>query len=346
MLRFLESFDHSTSPTRKWTTNNPAGGDSGFAYGIAVGRFGTNGGRHGNDSQQGLRKTLTAEDTWIMGCAFRRFTAGDTDIIFFLQDAGSTQIDLRVTTANRLAIVRGSSTTLETGTTEIVVGRWYFIELRVVIHNSAGEYEVRLDGLTELSDTGVDTQATGNASADQIGIGEYAAFNGTTSDFDDLYVFDGTDSGVAGAPNNDFIGDVRVQCRLPDGNGNTSNLVGSDGNSTDNYLLVDEASPDDDTTYVESSTPGDKDTYEYQDLSAASGTVYGVQILPLARKTDAGTRSIAAIARLGTTEVDSGDFALNSSYEYAVNPRDANPDGDQWTIADVNSAEFGVKVTA
>jgi hypothetical protein len=167
--------------------------------------------------------------------------------------------------------------------------------------------------------------------------------NGVISltDFDDLYVCDGTGS----APANDFLGDCRVEAIFPSGNGNSSVLVGSDGNSTDNYLLVDEAAPNT-TDYVESSTVTDKDTYAYGNLAATTGTVFGVQPVPFAAKTDAGTRSIVSVARVSATEVDSAAKTLSTTYTYYPDVREAKPGGGAWAIGDVNGAEFGVKINA
>ena len=105
--------------------------------------------------------------------------------------------------------------------------------------------------------------------------------------------------------------------------------------------------PNDDTEYVESSTAGHKDTYAYGNLATASGTVYAVQPVPYAKKNDAGpSRSIVSVARLSGTEEDSAVKTLSTSYAYFGDIRATKPGGGQWTIADVNSAEFGVKVNA
>jgi hypothetical protein len=153
---------------------------------------------------------------------------------------------------------------------------------------------------------------------------------------------------TSGTINNDFKGDCRVEAIFPNGNGNSSVLVGSDGNSTDNYLLVDENPPNSDTDYVESSTVGDKDTYNYGSITSAFGVVHGVQICPFVKKTDAGVRSIANVARSSGTEADSASQALAATYGYLPTIKEDDPStpGSRWTVAGVNAAEFGVKVTA
>jgi hypothetical protein len=168
------------------------------------------------------------------------------------------------------------------------------------------------------------------------GFGSY----GTGIYFDDLYV-----ANEQGSVNNDFIGECRVRCLLPNGNGNSSQLVGSDGNSVNNYQLVDEATPDT-TDYVFSSTVGDKDTYTFTDLPDTSGTVAGVQVSALGLKTDVGARTLAVVTRHASSEHDSIDLGLPTvtpAYVYEV--QDTNPvAGGAWLRTDVNAAEFGVKV--
>jgi hypothetical protein len=159
---------------------------------------------------------------------------------------------------------------------------------------------------------------------------------------DDYYACD-----IQGSTNNDFLGDVRVQAVFPNGNGNYSQLTNDLGNMTNNYTHVDEADPNDDTDYVESSNAGDKDTYTYQDLPTTTGTVYGVQVMTYAKKTDSGSRTIRNLARLSGTDADNGsDIALPSGYTYLPSIFETKPGGGAWTITDVNNAEFGVKVTA
>ena len=343
MLRFLESFDHYTagwaSVFGKWQDGGNAFGNSGFGAG-----------RTGNawlnsDSDRSIFRDFTDEDTWILGFAF--YKAGVLGHIAGWYDpiAGDWQATLAMDGLGRLVLRQGflGGTVLGTGPTSMASGTYNYVEWKLEIGNAA-DSEVRLNGEVEINVTGVDTQNTANAFARRLYLG---GFNGGLGSrhYDDVYLLDDVDSGVVGAPNNDFWGDTRVECEFADGNGNSSQLVGSDADSTDNYLLVDEATPDSDTTYVEGGTP-DKDTYAYSNLTPSAGTVHGMQIIPLARKTDAGTRKICSVTRLGTSEQDSADKILTSGYVYLPDCRDGDPDGDQWTITSVNAMEAGVKVTA
>lgn len=337
-MRFMDSFDHYTSNAafgKKWTEFNGAPGPSGTGA-----RFGPGGMAHTGNTF--WRKSLDAQATWIVGIAFRfagTIPAGNDPIIQIYDDT-TLQMKLEMTTARLLRAVRGDGTVLGTGTTALVGNVFYYLEFKVTINNSTGVAVVRINEATELNLTSQDTQNSANATANKIGI----QGDGSSSDTlhtDDLYICDGT-----GGSNNDFLGDTRIEALFPNGNGNSSVLVGSDGNSVDNYLLVDETNPNDDTDYVESSTPGDKDTYTYTNLTPTTGTVYAVQPLMYARKTDAGARSIVSVARHSGTETDGAVKTLSSVYEYHHDIRETKPGGGTWSISDVNGAEFGMKVNA
>lgn len=336
-LRFCDSFDHYATAdiAKKWTTitSSPVIG--------ATGRNSTNGCRL-NGNGTGIGKTLGAQATWIIGFSIKTNTllTNTTGFLRFL-DGATLHVDFRFQASGEIIVTR-NGTTLGTLTTIISTGVEYYFEAKVTISDTVGVVEVQINGAPETITfvTGTastqDTRNGGNASANIVDL----RGNTATWDIDDLYICDAT-----GGTNDDFLGDVRVQAIFPNGNGNSSQLVGSDGNSTDNYLLVDEATPST-ADYVESSTPGDKDTYAFGNLTPTSGTVYGLQVLPYAAKTDAGVRSIVSVARLSGTEVDSAVATLSTTATYYPDIRETKPGGGAWSVSDVNGAEFGGKINA
>lgn len=346
MLRWLDSFEHyATAQVQDKYDGGNSGGDGNDI--ISGGRF-ANGFQIVFDGRT-IYKDFDNQATWIVGIAVYFQSSGATGSIPFLclTDGTTRQIELAMNSSRQLIVMR-NGTTLGTGSTALAVGVWNYIELKVTIHDTAGVAVARVNGVTEINLSGVDTKNSSNAYANRLylGCGPSTFSFSTWVTFDDLYVLDGVDSGVSGCPNNDFLGDVRVEGRLPNGNGASSQFDGSDGNSTDNYLLVDESTPNSDTDYVQSGIAGNKDTYAFQDLTPTSGIVYGVQILTFAKKTDAGTRNVKLVARKsGGTEEDSADLVLTTGYQYLMDQRDGDPSGAQWTIASVNAAEFGQKVS-
>lgn len=339
-LRFIDSFEHySTTQLQadlKWTShsNDPTI--------TASGRFGNGLSLVGYDSRS-IRRTIDAQQTWVMGAAVNfSGPVNGNGYIFALLDAGTPQIFLALSGGNNLFVQRYGGATLGTGTKTIIPGIWYYIEWKVKIDNTTGTVEVRVDGVPDIGPlSSQDTQNTANATANQVQLGRSDGGFTVSLLADDFYACDGT----GGSPTDDFLGDVRCEALFPSGNGNSSQWVNSAATSVNNYSYVDETTPDGDSTYVESSVVGDKDTYVFTNLSPTSGTVYGVQPVPYARKTDAGARSFCTVARLSGTETDSADDVLSVSYLYYPDVRETKPGGGAWTISDVNSAEFGNKVT-
>lgn len=338
MLRFADSFDHyaKSQMLRKWSAETGTGSQ----IVAGSGRFGTSCWRSRSGNAERMDLQLDSRQEWWVGFAFRVSAAlGFTSRILNWADGASGQIGVRMAVDGRLQIER-NGTTLATATTILKPNVFYYVEFYVKIDNATGAYDLVIDGTSEASASGVDTQNTANATASRLIMGKDVA-NNFNADYDDFYVCDDQGAG----PTNAFLGDIRVEALFPNGNGNSSVLVGSDGNSVDNYLLVDETQANDDTDYVQGSTVGNKDTYAYTNPSSTSGSVYAVQPLPLARKTDAGVRSIATVARLAATEEDGANKALSASYAYLSDIRETKPGGGAWSLADVGSAEFGVKVT-
>ena len=203
------------------------------------------------------------------------------------------------------------------------------------------QLEVRLDGTTVLSASGVDTQHTGNATANIVTLlSNYLGTEAVGVFFlDDLYICDGQ-----GAANADFLGDCRVDTVLPEADGGQADFSPSTG--TDHYALVDEASPNDDTDYVESSTLGHAERYGFAALPALTADVYGVQLNVQAKNPGVGSRSLAGLARAGGVTATGADQALTSAYRNLTQVWEVAPDTEvAWTQAGVNGAEFGVQVT-
>ena len=67
--------------------------------------------------------------------------------------------NLRLSTTGQIAAGAGYSTILgQTTDPALSTDNWHYIEVKVVVHDTAGSYEIRVDGVTVLSDTDVDTR--------------------------------------------------------------------------------------------------------------------------------------------------------------------------------------------
>jgi hypothetical protein len=96
---------------------------------------------------------------------------------------------------------------------------------------------------------------------------------------------------------------------------------------------------------VHSSTATDKDLYGFAALQGNIDTVYAVGVCLRARKQETGERQVRTVARSGTTEVESGDKALGVGWRYLNHIYENDPNGGgNWSEANVNAAQFGIKI--
>jgi hypothetical protein len=280
-------------------------------------------------------------------------SATPTNCTFTLYDGATPQVGWKVRSDGSISVHAGSSTAAsllgQTATGIIVpnaagTGADYkMIEIEVVAGTgTSGSLKLRVADTEVLNVTGINTAPSGAAQYNRFRL--LACASGSMTELlDDLYVND--DSGSA--PENTYFGEAFVvESMIPNGNGNSSQWVGSDGNSTDNYLLVDD-SGNDDTDYVRSGLLNDLDTYAMSNLSNATGTIIRATHLFVARKDDVATRTLASTLRTNSTDYPSGtNKAMAGTYGVFVDERTINPDTSlRFTIADLNGIEYGTKVT-
>lgn len=329
-LLFFDGFDHY------------AVGD---AYGkgwneLATPSISAGNGRNGTDGvymwggQYWIKGGLGNLATFIVGVAYKPSPTSN----YFLKtlDGSTIQLQLYWDSSTGYVKVYRNTTLLGTSSFTIAANSWYYFELKATIHDSTGSYELRINGQTAVSDTGIDTSQTGNAYANKFGI--YNTANDAY--FDDFYICDNT-----GGFNDDFLGDVRVEVIFPDGAGNSTQWTPI--GEASNYLCVDETSPDDDTTYVTSSGTSELDLYTYDNISVGVAEVYGIQILPHARKDDAGEVILDHYVRVNSTDYVVGSGSMSDSYTYYPVLLEESPDtSTQWTLDEINALEVGVNRSA
>lgn len=282
-----------------------------------------------------LYKDFDNQQTWIIGFAFKTPTAWSLNpYIFSLYDVATAQVQLRSTTG-KLGIYRGT-TLLEETAAILTVNSWYYIELKVKIDNAVGTYEVKVNESTVMDDTGVDTQISGNAFANRIYFfGEHGS-----SKFDDIYILDGT-----GAINNNFLGEMKVEAVLPDGDTASADWTPSAG--LDHYALVDEALSTEDTDYLETNVNDRKDLFTFADLVDLGLTVYGLQINVETRVTDANSKNLRIPIDSNGLDYDTAQVVSSTDYKVFTRVEETDPDtGVLWLPAAIDAAEFGIQLVA
>jgi hypothetical protein len=340
-LRFCDSADHyvTADMLEKWN-----GSTGTWTISAGNGRHGSASIRQGSESAQNLSKTLDSQGTWIFGFAYKRpdFTITSQGIVAQMLDAGTVQVSLLLNVDGRLSVWRGTATAQLATTTLPVIkaGVWHYIEWKVTIHNTTGAVEVRVDGVSVCSASSQNTRASTNNSANQLRLGGGSVVTGaaTNLDYDDVYMCDSS-----GSLNNDFLGDIRVDAMLPNGEGSNSQWTCSTGST--HYQLVDESAPNDDTDYLSTAGASNRDSHAMANLpTMTSPVIKGVMQSISAKKDDAGSRNIKSLCKSGATTSTGTSQALPSSYAYLTQIWETDPNtAAAWTEANLNAAEFGVE---
>jgi hypothetical protein len=348
---FMDSFSHYTTVSQKYlsagtaATINTSGGR--FGGGALSTNLTFNTGHAGYDLGGVYGTTYS---TLVMGAAWKStlnlFTAEYTLLALRDTAAGVVQCCVRVGTTGKLIAYRGESTALgDSGLNTVVQGPWYYIEMKATVHNTTGAIEVRVNGVTWITLTGVNTRNGTNNYATQVQWGDANQRLGQNQPnylMCDAYALDTSGS----APTNDFLGDTRVECLMPTGAGAHTDFSRGGTDSGANWSQVEETPPNDATDYVASSTPGQKDSYAFADLASTGGTVYAVAVNSRHQKADAGPRTVRLLARHATVEGTTAAFTPGAgSWEMRQGIFPVNPSTSAaWTPSEVNAAEFGVEV--
>jgi len=276
---------------------------------------------------------LTTNGTLVIGCAVKwaALPTVTPDETFSFYDGATRGINLRLDIDGKLSVHR-SSTLLGTSTNVISVATWYYVELKILTHNSNGTVDLKVNETSWLSLSSQDTQQGSNAYHTAIQLGYVP---NETIQYDDVYCLDGS-----GSINNDFLGRRQVQAIRPDAAGATTEW---DPNTGANYAAVDEVQLDEDTTYVETTFTGEKDLYNYES-SVGSSIIDGIQVMTEAKAT-VGSMDLHTIVKSGSTEDDgSADPISSSTYVTSRRLEETNPDTSaKWTPSEVDSVQFGVK---
>lgn len=340
-LLLIEGFDHISAAqlaAKGWVEAN--GVSSAMNTGRLAGQaLGLN---SGNANPRLATKTLPSTYSEVFcGVAVKTVTAARTgQNVISLINGGTIVVQVRLLTVGPntvWAVYNSAATLLAQGTSNYLNNNWVYLELRVVVSATVGVVELRVNGVSEVTATGLNTGSTNIAS---IRLASFST-NADRIDFDDIYVLD--TSGAA--PRNTFLGDCRVDTIRPSTNGNSAQWTPLSSTLASN--VDDGSSYDSDTTYNSTSGVGNKDTFDMAALASSSGTCYGVQSNLVVRKDDVAAHTVCAVTRQGGTDYDGATgAALTTSYVIQSELYQQDPTGTNWTLATVNADEFGYKMVS
>lgn len=196
----------------------------------------------------------------------------------------------------------GSATLLGRSDPCVAPGGYHHFEVKAKIANSGGYIEVRINQVTKLNLTGIDTQDTGNASAAQFVVGQSAGAGAPEYgifDMDDPFVWD-DDASDAENTIVDFVGDKGAYW-LP-ANADTATADFAKTGSATSYGAIDEVPPSG-TDYLSTSSTTARTIVGVTSLPGNISEVIAFQGVGYMRKEESG----AVTMRLGI--VSNGDEA-------------------------------------
>jgi len=254
---------------------------------------------------------------------------GSTANLYFIQ-LPSGAIEVR-----RTSIV---GTVLHTTSPSILSpGTWQHIEIRAAASNSAGEIEIRVNEVIVANVSSLDTVHTGTDHFASVMLSLETIVGSTNVRyFDDFFVWD-----TSGTLNNDFIGDRRVITLLPNANQATQDMTVT--GAANAYTAL--RSADGDTSYITASdsVPVTSE-FGFENAGDNVGAISGVQVVTLARKTEAGAATMQ-VSMISGSDVDAGDVhSIADSYSYYEDVFETNPaTGAPWNASTISSASFRLR---
>lgn len=231
--------------------------------------------------------------------------------------------------------VRRNITTLATSSNTglITANTWHYIVFKILCDNSAGTYEIWVDGTSELSGTGADTREHASKSYHN-GIQLRAGTLSQAVLYDDLYILDGS-----GSVNNDTLGAKVVSIIWPTGDNTTEWTANSGGN---HYSEVDDPVFDEDD-FISTDNSTDQDIFDYGSI-ANSANISAVQVTSDCKESSAKSYELKTLAAsTGNTVNGATQFVGSTDWSALSVVFEEDPDGASWTPGTVNSTKFGVE---
>lgn len=331
-LRYADNFGFWTTLPGTFTTNSGSTISSGKLLMNSGGVY--------------TQLTLDAQATWIVNMRINQAAPSVSPfrLVSFL-DGGTVQCVLGMKNTGKLAFYRGdlstqlgsdsvATLTIDTDTT------YYDIEIKVVINNSTGSFEVRINGAADanLTASSQNTRSSSNNSADILRFGDAGGTFASNTRYDQIVVMDSS-----GSEMNDFLGVVNVNLHQQTGAGNYAQFTPSAGS---NYQNVDDSAPDGDSTYNESNTPNQIDSFAMGNLPAGTTTVHALYKWWNAKRTDATARGLSPLFRISSTDYVGTNQNLGASYQYYGQAYPLSPaTSSAWGVSEVDGLEAGYKLT-
>jgi len=235
--------------------------------------------------------------------------------------------------------LRRDLTIIGTTASFVIPAGWCTIELKILCDNVAGTYELRVDGINELSGTGADTQSDGDNYYSVVRFtGDLSTTPTRNIRIDDFWVCDG-----AGGEWTDFLGpEVRIGTISP-----TADAYPNQWDEEpvgDHYITVNEDTQND-AEYIEADTTNQTELFDYQ-TPPSINTVIGIQVVTETITTEPNVWDIKTVIKHdGTEDEGAGQVVGTSDWTSIHRIMEKNPvTSNLWTQIDLANIQAGVKV--
>lgn len=247
-------------------------------------------------------------------------------LVGFRDVANSRQFRVNIGTEGSVhAVTEGTS--LGRSDPVIAAGGYHHFEAKAKIHGTTGYVEVRVNEVTVLNLTGVDTHSSAAAECSQFVIGEFGDVTDPGAgfgfmDMDDLFAWD-DDSSDPDNPIVDFVGDKGARFQPTIADTAEAGFLLSAGVS--GYPLLDELAPND-TDYISDATGAARSIFEVEDLPANVAEVIAWMPVYRAVKMESGTVNMRAGVVVGAEESYTATESPSTSFGYMTpTPKAINP---------------------
>jgi hypothetical protein len=314
-LVYAESFDWQPSmvlnrPGTSWAVNSwgwSAGRINGRAFYCSV----------GSNRQYFWRHPLgAAYSQGVMAGSFKFPNAQPSNrILIQVQNlaTGAYMVGVQANSDGSLSMVR-DTTVLATSVAGIVaVTAWHRIEVGFTIHDTTGSYELRLDGVTRLTATNVDTKPGADTTIDTL-----YTFHPHDTYWDDV---------VFCSSSTEFLGDLHIESLPPNADTSLSGWTRSTGST--NYGVVDEIQVNT-ADYVTAATAPATDRYALPATVDAPAVVHGVQVVHQVLKDNTGPCTVRTNLVQSGTVANGTTNACNVSPLLMVDLHITKPGGGSW----------------
>ena len=339
MLVHLDGFDSYTSTLADFQTEYYVP-NSNTTIATSGGRFGGGAMFFNSNSTPYIQRLLPSglTELWA-GYALNASSFGTNGAILF-NVLGASGAEFSISYYNgSVKFIRGAynGTLASTVSATISTGAWHWLEFRYKYHASTGVAEVWCDGVQIATYSG-NTTSAGSGSVTTLEIGPSAGSNySLTGYIDDLYILDATQGA-----NTTRLGDSRIATLLPAGNAGPNNGTPSSGS---NYACVNEAQWNTSNYVTLTNTTGQEELYTMGSLPTSPSSIFGVRVVAIAEKSDAGSAGLYPAVKSGGVEGDQTGIPVLTTWgrQSGIFETDPNTSG-AWTASAVNAMACGVKV--